>query len=81
MQTDQSISSIIPGGLARLLARAGKANTVFTVATSVSCGVHWLITHRLSVYMLPVALLLGTVATLLTWWWSTGSAIGVFRRQ
>jgi hypothetical protein len=52
------------------LSKFRKVQTAFTIATSLFCALHWLISHRFSLYMIPGALVVGTVAAMLTWWFS-----------
>ena len=68
-----SVGGVIPPSLARGLSKFSKVQAVFTIATSLFCALHWLISHRLSVYMIPSALAVG--AAVLTAWLK-GSRLG-----
>jgi hypothetical protein len=70
MNENLSLASVIPPGLARGLSKFSRVNTVFTITTTLFCGLHWLISHRFSVYMIPGALVVGAAAATLTWWFS-----------
>jgi hypothetical protein len=73
MHENLSLAGVIPPALARGLSKFGKVQTVFTIATSAFCALHWLISHRFSVYMIPGALVVGAAAATLTWWFSNAS--------
>jgi hypothetical protein len=48
--------------------KASGAKTAFTFFSSAFCAVHWLITHEISIYLLPGAVLFGVIATTFTIW-------------
>ncbi len=70
MNENRPLVGVIPPSLARGVSKFSKVQTVFTVATSLFCALHWLISHRFSVYMVPGALVVGAAAATLTWWFS-----------
>jgi hypothetical protein len=48
--------------------KVGGAKMALTFFSSAFCAVHWLITHEISIYLLPGAVLFGVIATTLTVW-------------
>jgi hypothetical protein len=74
MDQNLPLAGVIPPSLVRRLLKFSEVKTVFTIAASLFCALHWLISHRLSVYMIPGALAAGAAAATLTWWFSNASA-------
>jgi hypothetical protein len=70
MNENLPLAGVIPPSLARGLLKFTKVKTSFTVAASLFCALHWLISHQFSLYMIPGALVVGAAAAGLTWWFS-----------
>lgn len=72
MNENLPLAGVLPPSLGRGLVKLGSVNTVFTIATTLFCASHWLITHRFSVYMVPGAVAVGGATATLAWWFSAG---------
>lgn len=70
MDENLPLAGVIPPSLMRGLLKFTKVKAAFTIASSVFCVLHWLISHRFSMYMIPGALMFGVAAAALTWWFA-----------
>ena len=70
MDENLPLAGVIPPSLARGLLKLTKVKAAFTVGSSLFCALHWLISHRFSLYIVPGALAAGAAAAMLTWWFS-----------
>ena len=70
MNENMPLAGVVPPSLARGLLKFTKVKAAFTVGSSLFCILHWLISHRFSVYIVPGALAAGAAAATLTWWFS-----------
>ena len=70
MDENLPLAGVIPPSLARGLLKFTKVKAVFTITSSLFCVLHWLISHRISLYVVPGALAAGAAAAMLTWWFS-----------
>ena len=68
-KTGSTTRSILQG-TGWIISKVTRARAVFTVFFSAFCAVHWLIVHSFSIYLVPGAVLFGTIAALLTIWFS-----------
>jgi hypothetical protein len=73
MDENLPLAGVIPPSLARGLLKFTKVKAAFTIASSLFCVLHWLISHRLSLYVIPGALVVGAAAATLTWWFSNAA--------
>ena len=73
MDENLPLAGVIPPSLARGLLKFTKVKAAFTIASSLFCVLHWLISHRFSLYVVPGALAAGAVAAMLTWWFSNAA--------
>ena len=73
MNENLPLAGVVPPSLARVLLKFTKVKAAFTIASSLFCFLHWLISHRFSLYVVPGALVAGAAAATLTWWFSSAA--------
>jgi hypothetical protein len=53
-----------------IISKVTRARALFALFFSMFCAVHWLVVQNFSIYLVPVAILFGAIATVLTVWLS-----------